>query len=90
MGGGLLFYGHGSRDEGRVSDADRDSRIRLQYQHGRCTARSTSIVWEKMMHPSGLTLERWNWPFKTDEERATIQAWLEGVPKDLSDKSIPF
>jgi len=43
-----------------------------------------------MMHPSGLTQERWEWPFKTEEERAMIQAWLEGKPKDLLDDSIPF
>ena len=28
------------------------------------------------MHPSGLTLERWHFPFKTPAERAMIVAWL--------------
>jgi len=42
------------------------------------------------MHPSGLTLERWNWPFKTDAEREQIRLWKEGTPKDLLDNSIPF
>lgn len=28
------------------------------------------------MHPSGLTLERWNWPFKTPEERKKVAAWF--------------
>ena len=43
------------------------------------------------MHPSGLTLERWNWPFKTDAERKQIRAWLQkDIPKDLLDDSIPF
>lgn len=27
------------------------------------------------MHPSGLTWERWNFPFKTPAERAMIVAW---------------
>lgn len=40
------------------------------------------------MHPSGLTLERWHWPFKTDAERAIIARWLS--IKTLSDQSIPF
>lgn len=28
------------------------------------------------MHPSGLTLARWNWPFKTDAERAIVARWF--------------
>jgi hypothetical protein len=28
------------------------------------------------MHPSGLTLERWNYPFKTADERALVRIWL--------------
>ena len=28
------------------------------------------------MHPSGLTWARWNWPFKTDAERAIIARWF--------------
>ena len=28
------------------------------------------------MHPSGLTLERWLWPFKTEAERKLIVIWL--------------
>lgn len=27
------------------------------------------------MHPSGLTMARWNWPFKTDAERLMIAIW---------------
>ena len=27
-------------------------------------------------HPSGLPLERWNWPFKTPEERELAAKWL--------------
>lgn len=42
-------------------------------------------------HPSGLTWERWEFPFKTPEERALIQQWL--MKKDCQnefDDSIPF
>jgi len=28
------------------------------------------------MHPSGLTLDRWNYPFKTDAERVLVRIWL--------------
>ncbi len=28
------------------------------------------------MHPSGLTLARWNWPFKTDAERVIVARWF--------------
>jgi hypothetical protein len=28
------------------------------------------------MHPSGLTLDRWHYPFKTDAERELIRIWL--------------
>jgi len=28
-------------------------------------------------HPSGLTMARWMWPFKTDAERKKIIAWLK-------------
>jgi hypothetical protein len=27
------------------------------------------------MHPSGLTLARWAWPFKTDAERVLVARW---------------
>jgi hypothetical protein len=29
-----------------------------------------------MMHPSGLTLARWAWPFKTDAERVQVARWF--------------
>lgn len=29
------------------------------------------------MHPSGMTLERWNWPFKTPEERVLVKKYFE-------------
>jgi hypothetical protein len=29
-----------------------------------------------MMHPSGLTLARWAWPFKTDAERVLVARWF--------------
>lgn len=46
---------------------------------------------ETSKHPSGLTWERWNQPFKMPHERKLIQQWLqrkkEGV---VFDDSIPF
>jgi hypothetical protein len=30
----------------------------------------------ELMHPSGLTMHRWLWPFKTDEERAIVARWF--------------
>jgi hypothetical protein len=30
-----------------------------------------------MMHPSGLTMARWNWPFKTDAERKLVVAYYK-------------
>ena len=41
-----------------------------------------------MMHPSGLTWERWNFPFKTPQERLQIQQWL--ALTDLNNPAIPF
>jgi hypothetical protein len=29
------------------------------------------------MHPSGLTMKRWNWPFKTAQERDTVAKWFK-------------
>ena len=29
------------------------------------------------MHPSGLTMKRWEWPFKTQEERKKVAAWFK-------------
>lgn len=28
------------------------------------------------MHPSGLTMARWQWPFKTPAERKLVAAWF--------------
>lgn len=41
-----------------------------------------------MIHPCGLTWERWHWPFKTPQERAVIAAWL--AVTDVNNGSIPF
>jgi len=43
------------------------------------------------LHPSGVTMDRWEFPFKTPEERKLIQDWLfpKSHPYDL-DPSIPF
>lgn len=40
-----------------------------------------------MMHPSGMTLERWNFPFKTEYERELVRQYLH--PSKL-DNSNPF
>ena len=40
------------------------------------------------MHPSGLTWERWHWPFKTQAEREMIMQWR--AMTDLSSEVIPF
>jgi len=29
------------------------------------------------MHPSGLTMAEWRWPFKTPEQRKKIVAWFK-------------
>ena len=28
------------------------------------------------LHPSGLTMDRWNWPFKTEQEKAQVLRYL--------------
>ena len=46
---------------------------------------------DKANHPSGLTWERWNFPFKTPKEREQIELWL--IKKQCGtefDDSIPF
>lgn len=29
------------------------------------------------MHPSGMTMRAWNWPFKTPEQRKKVAAWFK-------------
>ena len=41
-------------------------------------------------HPSGLTWERWYWPFKTPMERRQIQEWKMNQQNCGLDESIPF
>lgn len=42
-------------------------------------------------HPSGLTWERWNQPFKMPHERKMIQQWYERKYSNYEfDTSIPF
>jgi hypothetical protein len=45
-----------------------------------------------LYHPSGLTWERWHWPFKTDAERAAIAKWRTNPDPYavVFDTSIPF
>lgn len=39
------------------------------------------------LHPSGLTLERFNWPFQTEEERKLVGAWRRReAKKERQDK----
>ena len=33
-------------------------------------------------HPSGLTWQRWNWPFKTQAERKLVAAYFEKVKRE--------
>ena len=40
------------------------------------------------MHPSGLTLARWYWPFKTPQEREIVRKWIE--LHDLDNQAIDF
>jgi hypothetical protein len=40
------------------------------------------------MHPSGLTLARWDWPFKTPQEREIVRRWIE--LHDLDNQAIDF
>ena len=41
-----------------------------------------------MMHPSGLTWERWHWPFKTAKELEMTRRWM--AVNDLSSDEIKF
>lgn len=41
-----------------------------------------------MMHPCGLTLARWHWPFKTPQEREIVRRWIE--LHDLDNQAIDF
>ena len=34
-----------------------------------------------MMHPSGMTRERWDWPFKTPEERKLVVKYYEKLKR---------
>ena len=34
-----------------------------------------------MMHPSGMTQERWDWPFKTAEERRLVVKYFEKMKR---------
>jgi len=40
------------------------------------------------MHPSGVTMERWRFPFKTAEEQEKIRRWL--AVNDLNSDEIKF
>jgi hypothetical protein len=43
------------------------------------------------LHPSGLTWERWHWPWKMPQERAMIQQWMQRKKEgEVFDNSIPF
>jgi hypothetical protein len=51
----------------------------------------TSAVTTKELHPSGLTMERWNQPFKMPHERKMIQQWLQRRNgQDLNNSGTPF
>jgi hypothetical protein len=35
----------------------------------------------KEKHPSGLTQERWDWPFKTQQERALVAKYFKKLER---------
>lgn len=39
------------------------------------------------MHPSGMTFERWEWPFKTAEERQLVAKFFKQQQKEEKQKS---
>jgi hypothetical protein len=41
------------------------------------------------MHPSGLPMSRWNWPFKTAEERKLVAAWFKKAAVQERDLNKP-
>ena len=41
-----------------------------------------------MMHPSGMTQERWDWPFKTPEERKLVVKYFQKQAKEDKKKQI--
>lgn len=41
-----------------------------------------------MMHPSGMTQERWDWPFKTPEERKLVAKYFEKMKREDKKKQI--
>jgi hypothetical protein len=51
----------------------------------------TSAETTKELHPSGLTMERWNQPFKMPHERKMIQEWLQRKSgQDVNNSGTPF
>jgi hypothetical protein len=39
-------------------------------------------------HPSGLTWERWEWPFKTPEERVLVAQWFRKEQRNEKRKQL--
>lgn len=37
------------------------------------------------MHPSGMTMQRWNWPYKTPQERELVAKWFKKQEKTKQD-----
>lgn len=46
----------------------------------------TAIVFDldanQVFHPSGMTWEQWNWPFKTAEERRLVTKYFQEIEKE--------
>lgn len=40
----------------------------------------------KDKHPSGLTQERWDWPFKTPQERAIVAKYFKKLERENTRK----
>lgn len=41
--------------------------------------KDSSVDNPETMHPSGMTWERWRWPFKTEAERKLVMAYNKRV-----------
>jgi hypothetical protein len=40
------------------------------------------------LHPSGMTQERWDWPFKTPEERKLVVKYYQRAKKEDKKKQL--
>jgi hypothetical protein len=48
---------------------------------------------KEKMHPSGMTMKRWEWAFKTPKERELVKKYFKNLKKEEMEKlhgSAPF